>query len=87
MKGLNFGALYSYEKGEMMMCHRPSSRLVIGGQDCELRPEPWYLFIIIYLLQMGLHPVAVVLTLHSYNKIHTIRTSTLNRIPYLTYKE
>jgi hypothetical protein len=29
------------------------------------------IIIIIYLLQLGLHPVAVVLTLHNYNKIHT----------------
>jgi hypothetical protein len=40
------------------------------------------IIIIIYLLKLGLHPAAVVLTLHNYNKIHTIRTSTLLRIPY-----
>jgi hypothetical protein len=34
------------------------------------------IIITIYLLQLGLHPVAVVLTLHNYNKIHTVKTST-----------
>jgi hypothetical protein len=33
------------------------------------------IIIIIYLLQLGLHPVAVVLTLHNYNKKHTITTT------------
>jgi hypothetical protein len=33
------------------------------------------IIIIIYLLQLGLHPVAVVLTLHNYNKKHTISTT------------
>jgi hypothetical protein len=32
------------------------------------------IIIIIYLLQLGLHPVAVVLTLHNYNKKHTKHT-------------
>jgi hypothetical protein len=34
-----------------------------------------FIIIIIYLLQLGLHPVAVVLTLHNYNKKHTISTT------------
>jgi hypothetical protein len=33
------------------------------------------IIIIIYLLQLGLHPVAVVLTLHNYNKKHTLTTT------------
>jgi hypothetical protein len=33
------------------------------------------LLLFIYLLQLGLHPVAVVLTLHNYNKKHTLTTT------------
>jgi hypothetical protein len=40
------------------------------------------IIIIIYLLQLGLHSVAVVLTLLNYNKIHTMKTSTFHRTPY-----
>jgi hypothetical protein len=45
------------------------------------------IIIIIYLLQLGLHPVAVVLTLQqktyiNNNKKHTIKTSTFRRTPY-----
>jgi hypothetical protein len=36
------------------------------------------IIIIIYLLHLGLHPVAVVLTLHNYNKIHTVHHTTCN---------
>jgi hypothetical protein len=50
-------------------------RLSIDSQ----KSEDIIIIIIIYLLQLGLHPVAVVLTLHNYNKIHTIKTSTLLR--------
>jgi hypothetical protein len=41
----------------------------------KLTPDIELFIIIIYLLQLGLHPVAVVLTLHNYNKKHTISTT------------
>jgi hypothetical protein len=41
-----------------------------------------YDIIIIYLLQLGLHPVAVVITLHNYNKILTV----LSQCSHFSYK-
>jgi hypothetical protein len=52
--------------------------------NCSINLKGQVFIIIIYLLQLGLHPVAVVLTLHNYNKKHTITTKkTYNKNKYI----